>query len=90
MAQQHSSYPHATGNARQQPQTTTDKIKDASTDVEEMAGKVMQQARDLTEQAQQAVNNFKPFVEKSMKEQPMATLAVAALIGAALGAIWKK
>jgi ElaB/YqjD/DUF883 family membrane-anchored ribosome-binding protein len=85
MAQQQTSYPHATGNARQQSQTATEKI-----DVEEIAGKVMQQARDLTEQAQQAVNNFKPFVEKSMKEQPMATLAVAALIGAALGAIWKK
>ena len=82
---QHAPYSRTTGNARQQPQTATDKI-----DVEEIAGKVMQQARDLTEQAQQAVNNFKPFVEKSMKEQPMATLAVAALIGAALGAIWKK
>jgi ElaB/YqjD/DUF883 family membrane-anchored ribosome-binding protein len=29
-------------------------------------------------------------VEKSLKDQPMATLAVAAVIGFALGALWKK
>ena len=51
---------------------------------------VADQVREYTDQAQAAAKNFKPFVEKSMKEQPMATLAVAALIGAALGALWKK
>ena len=30
------------------------------------------------------------FVEKSLKEQPMATLAGAAVIGFVLGALWKK
>ena len=51
---------------------------------------MVDQAREYTEQAQEAAKHFKPFVEKSMKEQPLATLAVAALIGAALGALWKK
>ena len=38
----------------------------------------------------EAVKKFKPYVEKQMKEQPMATLAVAAAIGLLLGAMWKK
>jgi len=33
---------------------------------------------------------LKPYVDKSMKEQPMATLGVAAVIGFVLGALWKK
>ena len=62
----------------------------AADNAQELAGKVMDQAREYTEQAQEAAKNFKPFVEKSIKEQPMATLAIAALIGAALGALWKR
>jgi ElaB/YqjD/DUF883 family membrane-anchored ribosome-binding protein len=46
--------------------------------------------REYGEKAQKAVEDFKPFVEKSLKDQPMATLAVAAVIGFALGALWKK
>jgi ElaB/YqjD/DUF883 family membrane-anchored ribosome-binding protein len=68
----------------------TDKAAEIAANAQELAGKVVDQAREYTEQAQEAAKNFKPFVEKSMKEQPMATLAVAALIGAALGALWKK
>ena len=44
----------------------------------------------LYSKAQEAVKNFKPYVDKSMKEQPMATLGVAAVIGFVLGALWKK
>jgi ElaB/YqjD/DUF883 family membrane-anchored ribosome-binding protein len=54
------------------------------------AGKVAEQAREYGEKAQEAVKNFKPYVDKSMKEQPMATLGVAAAIGFVLGALWKK
>jgi ElaB/YqjD/DUF883 family membrane-anchored ribosome-binding protein len=55
-----------------------------------MAGRVNEQAREYGEKAQEAARNFKPYVENSMKEKPMATLAVAAVIGFALGALWKK
>jgi len=68
----------------------TEKLGDAAAQAQELAGHVVEQARIYGEQAQEAVKNFKPYVEKSMKEKPMATLAVAALIGAALGALWKK
>ena len=52
--------------------------------------KVTEQAREYGEKAQAAAKEFKPFVEKSMKEQPMTTLAGAAVIGFVLGALWKK
>jgi ElaB/YqjD/DUF883 family membrane-anchored ribosome-binding protein len=55
-----------------------------------MAGKVADQAREYGEKAQEAAKNFKPYFEKSMKEQPMTTLGVAAVIGFVLGALWKK
>jgi ElaB/YqjD/DUF883 family membrane-anchored ribosome-binding protein len=67
-----------------------DRVQNAADAAAELAGKVVEQTREYTEQAQEAVKNFKPFVEKSMKEQPMATLAVAAAVGLVLGALWKR
>jgi ElaB/YqjD/DUF883 family membrane-anchored ribosome-binding protein len=67
-----------------------EKLQDASADAQELAGNIAEQARQYGEKAQQAAQEFKPFVEKSMKEQPMSTLAAAAAIGFVLGAIWKK
>ena len=55
-----------------------------------MVEKIARQAQEYGEKAQEAVRNFKPFVEKSMKQQPMSTLATAAVIGFVLGALWKK
>jgi ElaB/YqjD/DUF883 family membrane-anchored ribosome-binding protein len=70
--------------------TATDKVKDVAESAQDMAGKVADQARVYGEQAQDAVKQVKPFVEKSLKEQPMATLAGAAVLGFVLGALWKK
>lgn len=67
-----------------------DKAAELAANAQELATKAMEQAREYTDQAQEAVKNFKPFVEKSMKEQPMATLAVAAAVGLVLGALWKR
>ena len=99
MTQQRSDYPldysktagdQASERVQGAADAATQKITDAAANVQEVAGHVVEQAREYAEQAQEGLKNFKPFVEKSMKEQPMATLAVAALIGAALGALWKK
>jgi ElaB/YqjD/DUF883 family membrane-anchored ribosome-binding protein len=70
--------------------TATDQFKHVSDNAQELAGKVIDQAREYGEKAQDAARNVKPYVEKSMKEQPMATLAVASVIGFVLGALWKK
>ena len=55
-----------------------------------IAGKAAEQARVYGEKAQEIAKNFKTFVEKSMKEQPMATLAAAAAIAFVLGVLWRK
>jgi ElaB/YqjD/DUF883 family membrane-anchored ribosome-binding protein len=65
-------------------------LKETAEGAQEMVGKVAEQAREYGEKALEAAKEFKPFVEKSMKEQPMATLAGAAVIGFLLGALWKK
>ena len=88
MAQQRADYPldYATG-----PEPVAkDRLSELADSAEEIAAKVAEQARIYGEKAQDAAKNFKPFMEKSMKEQPMSTLAAAAVIGFALGALWKK
>jgi ElaB/YqjD/DUF883 family membrane-anchored ribosome-binding protein len=76
--------------ARAMAESVGDQLKGAADSAQEMAGRVNEQAREYGEKAQEAARNFKPYVENSMKEKPMATLAVAAVIGFALGALWKK
>lgn len=99
MAQQNADYPldYAKGTGegvkdrlRDVADTATDKLKDAGESAQEMAGKVAEQAREYGEKAQDAARQVKPFVEKSLKEQPMTTLAAVAVIGFVLGALWKK
>ena len=49
-----------------------------------------EQAVQFTAMAQNAVRQFKPFVQKSLREKPMTTVAGFVLLGFALGALWKK
>jgi ElaB/YqjD/DUF883 family membrane-anchored ribosome-binding protein len=51
---------------------------------------VGRQAREYGEEAQDAARQVRPFVERSLKDQPMVTLAAAAVIGFVLGALWKR
>ncbi|HWE20029.1 MAG TPA: hypothetical protein VG758_23085 [Hyphomicrobiaceae bacterium] len=75
---------------REMADTATDERKGLADRAQELAGDVSQQAREYGERAQDAARQVKPFVEKSLKEQPMMTLAAAAAIGFVLGALWKK
>jgi ElaB/YqjD/DUF883 family membrane-anchored ribosome-binding protein len=70
--------------------SATDQLKGVADRAQELAGDVSQQARVYGEKAQDAVRQVKPFVEKSLKEQPMMTLAAVAVMGFVLGALWKK
>ena len=99
MTQQGSGYPaQPAGNAgekgtdrlREMADTATDQLKGAADRAQDLAGDVSQQARVYGEKAQDAVRQVKPLVEKSLKEQPMMTLAAVAAIGFVLGALWKK
>ena len=99
MTRQKSDYPldygktagqETTDRLRDMADSATDKLRDAGASAQEMADKVAAQALEYGEKAQDAAKQFKPFVEKSLKEQPITTLAAAAVIGFVLGALWKK
>jgi ElaB/YqjD/DUF883 family membrane-anchored ribosome-binding protein len=64
-------------------------IKAATDRVEGMAGSAMTQGREAAERVEAVAGNVKGAVDKSLKDQPMATLAIAAALGFVLGAIWK-
>ena len=65
----------------------TDQIKKVAGQVEEYASDAMDKLRDTG--AGEVAGNLKGAVDKSVKDQPMATLALVAVLGFVLGAIWK-
>jgi ElaB/YqjD/DUF883 family membrane-anchored ribosome-binding protein len=58
-------------------------------DVESTARSIADQGRQATEQVQIVADNFKSAVDKSVRDQPLTTLAMAAGLGFVIGAIWK-
>ncbi len=67
----------------------TDKFRDVANQAEHFAGRVAEQGREVGDRVQEVAGNVKNAVDKSVKDQPMATLAMAAVLGFVLGAIWK-
>ena len=67
----------------------TDQARNPAQHVEEFANNATQQGREAGERIQKVAGNVKGAVDKSIKDQPMATLAVAAAAGFVLGALWK-
>jgi ElaB/YqjD/DUF883 family membrane-anchored ribosome-binding protein len=56
---------------------------------ESVANRVAGQGREAGERMQEVAGNFKTALDKSVRDQPMATLATAAMMGFVLGALWK-
>jgi ElaB/YqjD/DUF883 family membrane-anchored ribosome-binding protein len=67
----------------------TDQFRRAADQAENMASRIAEQGREAGERVQEVASNFKGAVDKSLKDQPMATLAGAAVVGFVLGALWK-
>jgi ElaB/YqjD/DUF883 family membrane-anchored ribosome-binding protein len=67
----------------------TDQFKKVVDRVEGVASGAADQMREVGDRAGEVAGNFKSAVDKSVKDQPMATLAVAAAVGFVLGALWK-
>jgi len=65
----------------------SDEIKKVADQAEGMASEALDKLRDTG--AGEVAGNLKGAVDKSVKDQPMATLAVAAAVGFVLGALWK-
>ncbi len=57
--------------------------------VEGAAKSVRDQGREMGEQVQDVADNFKTALNKSIKEQPVTTLALTAAVAFVLGALWK-
>ena len=66
-----------------------DQFSKAADQVEGAASRVAEQGREAGERMQEVAGNFKGALDKSIKDQPMATLAMAAVVGFVLGALWK-
>lgn len=67
----------------------TDQFSKAADSVEDVANRVVDQGRLAGQQVQEVAGNIKGAVDKSVRDQPMATLAVVAALGFVLGALWK-
>jgi ElaB/YqjD/DUF883 family membrane-anchored ribosome-binding protein len=67
----------------------TDQARNVAQHVEDFASNAAQQGREAGERIQEVAGNVKGAVDKSVKDQPMATLAAAAAVGFVLGALWK-
>ena len=66
-----------------------DQFKKVADRVEGAATSAADQAREVGDRAGEVAGNFKRAVDKSVKHQPMATLAMVAAVGFVLGALWK-
>jgi ElaB/YqjD/DUF883 family membrane-anchored ribosome-binding protein len=69
--------------------TAMDQIGKASAQAGRMAGSVAEQAREAGEKVQQVASTVDTTVRQSLKNQPMATIAVVLAVGFVLGALWK-
>jgi ElaB/YqjD/DUF883 family membrane-anchored ribosome-binding protein len=66
-----------------------DQFSRVADQAESMANQAVKQGREVGERMQEVAGNFKSALDKSITDQPMATLATAAIVGFVLGALWK-
>ena len=89
MAQDHR-YSNDTGNAvhdlREKAGGQLEKVADQ---VESAVKTIAERGKEVGADVQTVAGNVKSAVDTSVKDQPMATLAMAAVLGFVLGAIWK-
>jgi ElaB/YqjD/DUF883 family membrane-anchored ribosome-binding protein len=79
----------ATDQFERMADKATDQFNRFADQAEGVASRVAEQGREAGERVQEVAGNLKGAVDKSVKDQPMATLAVAAAVGFVLGALWK-
>jgi ElaB/YqjD/DUF883 family membrane-anchored ribosome-binding protein len=67
----------------------TDNFRTMAGQAEDAANRMVEHGREVGDRMQEVAGNFKGAVDRSVKDQPMATLAMAAVVGFVLGALWK-
>jgi len=85
----HEAKEKATGQFDRMADKAKDQFRSVADQAENVANRVAEQGRDVGERVQEVAGNFKGAVDRSVKDQPMATLAMAAVAGFVLGALWK-
>jgi ElaB/YqjD/DUF883 family membrane-anchored ribosome-binding protein len=68
----------------------SEQMKGAADTVEGVATRVADQGRQAGQRVQEVAGNFRSTLDKSIRDQPMATLAAAAAVAFVLGALWKR
>lgn len=66
-----------------------ERLAKASDHAEDVANRMAGQGREAGQRMQEVAGNFKDALDKSVRDQPMATIVTAAIIGFVLGALWK-
>jgi ElaB/YqjD/DUF883 family membrane-anchored ribosome-binding protein len=66
-----------------------DQVRKVADRVEGLGAGAAVQMREVSDRTGEVAGNFKGALDKSVKDQPMATLALAAAVGFVLGALWK-
>jgi ElaB/YqjD/DUF883 family membrane-anchored ribosome-binding protein len=74
---------------REIKEKATEQFERFADQAEGVANRVAEQGRQAGERVQEVAGNFKGAVDRSVKEQPLTTLALAAVVGFVLGALWK-
>jgi ElaB/YqjD/DUF883 family membrane-anchored ribosome-binding protein len=67
----------------------TEQYRKVADRVEGYASSAADQMREVSDRTGEVAGNFKKAVDKSVKDQPMATLVMAAAVGFVLGTLWK-
>jgi ElaB/YqjD/DUF883 family membrane-anchored ribosome-binding protein len=67
----------------------TDQFSRVADQAEGMVNRVAELGREAGERMEEVAGNFKGALDRSIRDQPMTTLAAAAIVGFALGALWK-
>lgn len=67
----------------------TEQFGQAADQAQRMVERAVAQGREAGESAQEVADNFKGALNRSLKHQPIATVATAAIAGFVLGALWK-
>lgn len=70
-------------------QAASEKMRDGMKTAEDTANRMLEQGRQVGEGMSQVAGNLRGAVDQSLRDQPMATLAMAGIVGFVLGAIWK-
>lgn len=67
----------------------SEQVKRAAATAEDAAFRAADHTRRAAKDVQDVASTFKGALDKSIKHQPRATLALAAAVGFVLGALWK-